>query len=411
MVSPVRDKKAPGQILGAFFTGLVFAFTGTASVACETTPSGQLVYATTSQSGQAFGQVFHAQQGSAPPCLDGNFQIVDRSAIDASGAAMVLRINANLLRAERPRLSFWSDPTRMQEFFSNAATTDSAPVLTDVADASTSKDALFPVIAIGRAKIGPRTVKVAKVLLPISREALGALKAFNQATNTAKFPLAILDLSGSARPFVAGFMRDFNRALTTTSVLDHPLDLVIIGGPDQIARQENTTLSGMMVADANLPKFVAGDLTSILANETLPQGLLVVAGGDISLPESLPTIGNAIVAKLTPEVDGQLLQSAENLAYSFVDFSATQGQLVSTMAQEIGLFSGAAGRGSLALQQAISAQQNSGFLAVTPTDATSFAVFDTLNPDAAWQALPFWVVVNTLLFKTEPQFPQPLFSR
>ena len=396
-------------VLGAVFLGLLFS-QPTSLLACEVVSSGQIVFASTGISNDQFGQPLHAQKGSAPDCLDYGFHISDHSATTPTGASMKLRMDRRIVNAERPRLNFWSNSNGLQGFLSGKTNGESAPLMVDVASQAVTKDLVFPVLTLKTIELRGRKVRLAQVLVPIAENAMVAIDSFAASESNKNTPLVVLDVSGSALPFIAPFMRQLNRGLADTSFLEQPTEIVFLGDDGQISDAKSLTLSDLLVADVNVPKLTSGNLSDVFATQSMTDGVAIIVGGDISLPSLDKSSSKAIVAKLTPELDHELSTSSNQWGAQFLEFSDRLGETFAQIAVESEMFSAGSNTSDGLMAELIASQKEFGFLPVAPVNLEKPINLGMRMDHKGWRAVPLWTVVSNLLFTTDTEFPVPLIA-
>ena len=229
----------------------------------------------------------------------------------------------------RPRLSFWLDGAKLEDFVTRRAASD--PDFTE-AESPWAGDVTVPVLDRRAVAMGRREVVLLKLGIPVSSDALVMMQQLAASRENDLKGLVLLDASGSAQDFLMPVLQSLQGNKDIAGFHDAPVTALWMfpdgrmGFPRRLTFQD--ALRSRPDASRELTSFHDG-----LELDDYAKGLAVLAllGGDVALPDhpALREASDVVVAQITPELDPELAQSTKALEQAvYFDYAPQLGDIV-----------------------------------------------------------------------------------
>jgi hypothetical protein len=345
--------------------------------------------------------------------------------------------------AERARIRFWESSTKLSELLSGTKPLTSQFDYQEFFEDAPNFPVALPIMESDTIDLlsGTRQVRIASVLIPISKE---MVEAFEKAKGGADKPLDLyflLDVSGSTREFLETTMLGLAKAVARNEALRKKVNAVHVttfaaslkgksvlmgtvplasleraswhgSGTDQPTEGDREPLldglvnlaSGMKPSDATMPVLLVLSGADVdLAGEVAKLGKPVTID---NLPLKLPDDTAAVFAQVTPEPGEDLRNASKRLPglakVRYLEFSES---LASEIVAELGRIAEGQKGETLRLEafggvtKAAYAKHMIPFLPRVLTRETGMPARQSYAANADWYTVRLWLPIDELLWK------------
>jgi hypothetical protein len=374
---------------------------------------------------------------------DGSTGYVRPAHVSIVGYAKWLTTTGGFGTAERARVRFWESSTKLSELLSGTRPLASQFDYQEFFEEAPNFPVALPLMETDTIDLlnGTRQVRIASVLIPISKEMVAA---FEKAKGGVDKPLDLyflLDVSGSTREFLESAMVGFVKAIGRNEALRKKLNAVhvttfaaslkgksVLMGQMPLANLERAPWHG---SGADQP--TEGDREPLLdglvtlasgmkPNDATTPVLVVLSGADVdltgevaklgktasidSLPLKLPNDTAAVFAQVTPEPGEDLRNASRRLQglakVRYLEFSES---LATEIVAELGrITEGQKGEALhpeafTGVTKAAHARQMIPFLPRVLTRDTGMPARPGYAANADWYTVRLWLPVDELIWK------------
>jgi hypothetical protein len=375
---------------------------------------------------------------------DGSAGYVRPAHVSVVGYARWLATTGGFGTSERARIRFWESSTKLGDLLSGSKPLTSQFDYQEFFDDAPHFPVALPIMESDTIDLlnGTRQVRIASVLIPISKE---MVEAFEKAKGGADKPLDLhflLDVSGSTREFLETAMLGLAKAVARNEALRKKLHGAYVttfaaslkgksvpmgsvplpsleraswhgSGTDQPTEGDReplldgllTLASGIKPSDAAMPVLVVLSGADVdLAGEVAKLGKPVSID---NLPLKLPSDTAAIFAQVTPEPGDDLRNASRRLqglekAPRYLEFSDSLGTELAAELVKLGeAQKGEALRPEAfaGLTKAAYAKQMIPFLPRVLTRDTGLPARQNYAANADWYTVRLWLPIDELIWK------------
>jgi hypothetical protein len=375
--------------------------------------------------------------------LDGSAGYVRPSHVSLVGFARWLTTTGGFGTAERARIRFWESSTKLGDLLSGTKPLTSQFDYQEFFEEAPNFPVALPIMESDTIDLlsGTRQVRIASVLLPISKE---MVEAFEKAKGGADKPLDLyflLDISGSTREFLETAMLGLAKAVARNETLRKQLHAAHVTTFAASLKGKSVLMGGVPLASLERASWhgpgadqaTAGDREPLLdglvtlaggmkpSDATMPV-LLVLSGADVdlagevaklgrtvsidNLPLKLPSDTAAVFAQVTPEPGDDLRNASKRLQglakVRYLEFSESlAGEIAAELARLVEGQKGEALRPEafLGVTKAAYAKQMIPFLPRTLTRDTGMPARQSYAANADWYTVRLWLPIDELIWK------------
>ena len=374
---------------------------------------------------------------------DGSTGYVRPAHVSVVGYARWLTTTGGFGTSERARIRFWESSTKLGELLSGSKPLASQFDYQEFFDDAPNFPVALPVMESDTIDLlnGTRQVRIASVLIPISKE---MAEAFEKAKGGANKPLDLhflLDVSGSTREFLETAMLGLAKAVSRNEALRKKVNGAyvttfaaslkgksVLMGNVPLPSLERASWHGSgadQPTDGDREPLLDGLMTlasGVKPNDATMPVLLVLSGADVdlagevaklgkpvsidNLPLKLPSDTAAIFAQVTPEPGDDLRNASRRLGLEkgsrYLEFSDSLG---TELAAELAKL-GEAQKGEVLRPEAFAAVTKAAyakhmipFLPRVLTRDTGLPARPGYAANADWYTVRLWLPIDELIWK------------
>jgi hypothetical protein len=394
--------------------------------------------------GEAYEVVEETPEAVKLKLDDGTAAYVRSAHVTTARAPKWLAAAPGFNSSERAKVRLWESPVKLNQFLSGINTQSSQWDYEEYFETPPDFSLLLPMIGTDTLELlgGSRQVKIASVMIPISRE---MYQKFEAATSSDSKPFdlhLLVDVSGSAKGFIEPAIAGLQKSLKRNAQIEKRIAAVTVTSFGE-SRSKKSKFLGKMSLDAlDASKwFQAGeDQTTAGEREPLVDGLvtmqanvkaantsvpvlMVLSGADVELSggqgktvaienwdPKFPNNSLAIFAQITPEPSEDLRNASRQLRgfsqVRYVDYSGTPGEGAGSElsnALEAGKTAQLSPKTFAGVVDVARKKHMMAFLPRVLTAGSSLPARQSYEAQADWYTVPLWLTFDQLIWKQTTQ--------